>query len=101
MTKQDFSRMLKTGIQYLPVDSIQTSVQEYLESQAAKSLSPLEKEEKRACLYSVRPLGSGFVDVKTTAVVTKDFKHRVPPVKIFVGLAGTGHPAKASQLRKR
>lgn len=50
--------MLKTGIQYLPVDSIQTSVQEYLESQAAKSLSPLEKEEKRACLYSVRPLES-------------------------------------------
>ena len=58
MTKQDFSRMLKTGIQYLPVDSMQTSVQEYLASQAANSLSPLEKEEKRACLYSVRPLGS-------------------------------------------
>ena len=27
-------------------------------SQAANSLSPLEKEEKRACLYSVRPFGS-------------------------------------------
>ena len=49
--------MLKTGIQYLPVDSIQTLVQEYLASHAANSLSPLEKGEKRACLYSVRPLG--------------------------------------------
>ena len=49
---------LKTGIQYLPVDSIQTSMQEYLASHAANSLRPLEKEEKRACLYSVRPLGS-------------------------------------------
>ena len=53
MTEQVFSRMLKAGIQYLPVDSIQTSVQEYLASQAANSLSPLKKEEKRACLYSV------------------------------------------------
>ena len=43
----------------------------------------------------------GFLDVKSTAVVTKDFKHRVPPVKKFAGLAGTGHPAKSSQLRKR
>ena len=54
VTKQVFSRMLNTGIQYLPVDSIQTSVQEYLASQSDSSLSPLEKEEKRACLYSVR-----------------------------------------------
>ena len=43
----------------------------------------------------------GFVDIESTAVFTKDFKHRVPPTKIFAGLAGTGHPAKSSQLRKR
>lgn len=48
--KTDFSRMLKTGIQYLPEDSIQTSVQLYLASQLDSSLSPFEKEEKRACL---------------------------------------------------
>ena|GEM_PF-3541401 len=55
MTKQDFSRMLNTGIQNLPEDSIQTLIQEYLASHAANSLSPLKKEEKRACLYSVSP----------------------------------------------
>lgn len=43
----------------------------------------------------------GFMDIKATAVVTKDFKHRVPFVEKFVGLAGTGHPAKSSQFRKR
>ena len=49
-----FSRTLKTGIQYLPVDSMQTSVQLYLESQSHSSCRPFEKEEKRASLYSVR-----------------------------------------------
>lgn len=58
VTKQDFSRMLNTGIQYFPVDSIQTSVQEYFASQSANSVNPLENEEKRACLYSVRPFVS-------------------------------------------
>lgn len=58
MTKQVFSRVLNTGIQYVPVDSMQTSVQLYLASHSDSSLSPLEKEEKRACLYSVRSLGS-------------------------------------------
>lgn len=48
------SRMLKTGIQYFLVDSMQTSEQEYLASQSDSSRRPLEKEEKRACLYSVR-----------------------------------------------
>lgn len=43
----------------------------------------------------------GFVNIKSTAVFAKDFKHRVPPKKRIVGLAGTGHPAKSSQLRKR
>lgn len=43
----------------------------------------------------------GFVDIKSTAVFTKDFKQRVPSTKVFVGLAGTGHPAKWSQLWKR
>jgi len=42
----------------------------------------------------------GFVDIKSTAVFTKDFEHLVPPTKILAGLAGTGHPAKSSQLRK-
>ncbi len=55
VTKQDFSRTLKTGNQYLPVDSMQTSKHEYLASQSDSSLRPLEKEEKRACLYFVRP----------------------------------------------
>lgn len=49
--------ILNTGIQYLPIDSIQTSVQEYLESHAANSLGHIEKEEKRACLCTVRLLG--------------------------------------------
>ena len=49
-----FSKTLKTGIQYLPVDSIQTSIQLYLASQRHNSCNPLVKEEKRACLYSVR-----------------------------------------------
>ena len=43
----------------------------------------------------------GFVDIKATAVVAKDFEHRIPSVKKLAGLAGTGHPAKSSQLRKR
>ena len=43
----------------------------------------------------------GFVDVKATAVVTKDFKHRFLLQRKFAGLAGTGHPAKSSKLRKR
>ena len=58
VTQQVFSRILNTGIQYFPVDSMQTSEQEYFASQSARSLSPLENEEKRACLYSVRPLES-------------------------------------------
>ena len=49
-----FSKTLKTGIQYLPADSMQTSVQLYLESQSHSSFRPLVKEEKRASLYSVR-----------------------------------------------
>ena len=98
--------MLKTGIQYLPEDSIQTSVQEYLASQIANSMSPLEKCLLILCTAigignTDAGIDPGFVDVKATAVVAKDFKHRVPPVKKFAGLAGTGHPAKSSQLRKR
>ena len=58
VTQQVFSRMLNTGIQYFPVDSMQTSAQEYFASQSANSRSPLENEEKRACLYSARPSAS-------------------------------------------
>lgn len=48
-----FSRILKTRLQYLPVDSMQTSVQLYLGSQSHSSCRLLVKEEKRAFLYSV------------------------------------------------
>ncbi len=41
-------------------------------------------------------INPGFVDIKTIVVVTKDFKHGVPFVKKFEGLAGTGHPTKSS-----
>ena len=58
VTKQGFSRILKTGIQYFPEDSIQTSLHEYFASHSANSLNPFENEEKRACLYSVRPFVS-------------------------------------------
>ena len=46
------------GIQYLPVDSMQTSVHPYFANQPAKSRRPLLKDENRARLYSVRPLVS-------------------------------------------
>ena len=42
----------------MPVDFIQTSVQLYLASQSHSSFNPFVKEEKRACLYSVRLLES-------------------------------------------
>jgi hypothetical protein len=42
-----------------------------------------------------------FMDIKTTEIFSKDFKHRDPPTKKIVGLAETGRPAKSSQLRKR
>ncbi len=53
-----FLKDIKNRIQYLPEDSIQTSVQEYFASQSASYRNPFEKEEKRACLYSVRSLES-------------------------------------------
>ena len=46
--------MLKTGIQYLPVDSMQTSLQLYLASQSHSSFKPFVKEEKRACCLGKR-----------------------------------------------
>lgn len=46
-------------------------------------------------------INPGFVDIKATTVFTENFEHRVPPVKKVAGLAGTGHLAKSSQLRKR
>ena len=51
------SRILKTGIQYLPVDSMQTSLHSYLASQSHSSFNPFVKDEKRACLYSVMLFG--------------------------------------------
>lgn len=39
---------VEDGIQNLPADSIQTSLQPYLSSQRASSCNPLEKDEKRA-----------------------------------------------------
>ena len=43
VTQQVFSRVLKTGIQYLLDDSIQTSVQEYLASQSDNSCNPFKR----------------------------------------------------------
>ena len=74
----------------LSVDSIQTLVQEYLASQAVNSLRPFGKGRKVELLIFSMSIGigntdagidSGSVDVKATTVVTKDFKHRIPPVK--------------------
>ena len=42
-----------------------------------------------------------FVDIQSTAVFAMDFEHDVPPTNRFAELAGTGRPAKSSQLRKR
>ena len=42
-----------------------------------------------------------FVDIQSTAVFAMDFEHDVPPTNRFADLAGTGRPAKSSQLRKR
>ncbi len=47
------SKILKTGLQGLPVDSMQTPLQLYFASQSHSWCNPLVKEEKRACLYSV------------------------------------------------
>ena len=52
------SKILNTGIQYLPVDSMHTSLQLYFASQSHSSFNPFVKEEKRACLYSVQLLES-------------------------------------------
>lgn len=46
-------------------------------------------------------INPGFVDIKATTDFMKNFEHIVPPVEIVARLAGTGHPAKSSQLRKR
>ena len=77
--------MLKTGIQHLPINSIQTSVQEYLASQIANSMSPLEKCLLILCTAigignTDAGIDPGFVDIKAIAVVTKNFKLRAPPV---------------------
>ena len=53
-----FSRILKTGIQYLPVDSMQTSVHLYFESHSDRLRSPFVKVENRLSKYSVRPFES-------------------------------------------
>lgn len=42
MTRQDFSRILNTGIQYFPADSMQMSTQLYLNSHSESSRKPLE-----------------------------------------------------------
>lgn len=43
----------------------------------------------------------GFVDIEPTTVLTMNLEHDVPPANRFAELAGTGCPAKLSQLRKR
>ncbi len=107
-----FSRILKTGIQYLPVDSIQMSLQLYFASQPHNSCNPLVKEEKRACLYSVRPSESVIpmqakIHVLWTSspqqflrIILKD--NKVTSFRfIVIKLTVTGHLAKSSRLWKR
>jgi len=85
----------------LPEDSIQTSVQEYLSSHSAKISQSFGKGRKASLFILSKSIcigntdagiDPGFVDIESTAVFTKDFKHRVPPTKIFAGLAGTAAP---------
>ncbi len=85
--------MLNTGIQYLPDDSIQTSVQEYFASQSANSFNPFEKEENRSRLYSVRLFESvipiqAYIHVLCTSRPQQFFLKilkatDIPPKKIF------------------
>lgn len=90
VTQQVFSRMLNTGVQHFPVDSMQASAQEYFANHSANSRSPLKNEEKRACLYSVRPSASVipiqatgvnpcFVDIQPTAVFAENLKSYLEP----------------------
>lgn len=50
--------MLNTGIQYLPVDSMQTSLQELEISHSESFRRPPVKVEKRLDLYVVMPFSS-------------------------------------------
>ena len=87
--QQVCSRMLNTGIQYFPVDSMHTSEQEYFASQSAKILQSIGKRGK-ASLFVLRPTvgvgnpdtgkNPGFVDIQPTAVFAENLKsHRIPP----------------------
>ena len=106
-----FSRMLKTGIQYLPVDSMQTSEQLYCSSHAESSFNPLEKEEKLFSLYAVRPFASVIpIQAKIQVLWTsspQQFLRKILKdnrnLQIFLveRLTVTGHLAKSSQFRKR
>ena len=111
VTQQVFSRMLNTGIQYFPVDSIQTSAQECFVSHPANSRSPLENEEKRACLYSVRPFASVIpIQAKIHVLWTsspQQFLRRILKatlnllhIKIWEGPAVTDYPAKSSRFER-
>src|SRR5450756_321447 len=60
------SRILYTGIQYLPVDSMQTYVQELEQSHWQSFLKPFVKVEKRLDLYVVTPLS--FVEAMQATI---------------------------------
>lgn len=75
-TQQVFSRILKTGILYLPNDSIQTSVQEYLASHSVSTFKAIGKWRKASPLifcmivgvvYSDTGIDICFVNIKFTA----------------------------------
>ena len=54
-----FSRMLNTGIQYLLIDSIQTSVQEYLAKSVRQLLKTFGKGREEGLLILGKFVGSG------------------------------------------
>ena len=93
MTQQVFLRILNTGIQYFPVDSMQTSEQEYLASQSAKSCNPLVSKERRACLCSVQ----------AAAVFAENFDSHLPPSRhsIWRKAGRDWSPDKIESIRKR
>ena len=109
--QQVFSRMLNTGIQYFPVDSMHTSEQEYFASQSAKILQSIGKRGKASLLVLCPAIGirdtdtgkyPGFVNVQSTAVFAENFESHLPPSRhsVWGGSAGTGHPAKSSRFER-
>lgn len=58
-----FSRILKTGVQYLLVDSMQTSVQLNFASQSHSSFTPLGKGRKESLFILCAIVGIGNANI--------------------------------------